>query len=64
MKSAVLDGHPLKDVTLEPLDDFLVLEPLDSRVRQVEAENQHCLIARPNAECVHVFDVDGGAFER
>ena len=29
MKSAVLDGHPLKDVTLEPLDDFLVLEPLE-----------------------------------
>ena len=29
MKSAVLDGHPLKDVTLEPLDDFLVVEPLE-----------------------------------
>jgi co-chaperonin GroES (HSP10) len=29
VKSAVLDGHPLKDVTLEPLDDFLVLEPLE-----------------------------------
>ena len=29
MKSAVLDGHPLKDVTLEPLDDFLILKPLE-----------------------------------
>ena len=29
MKSAVLDGHPLKDVTLEPLDDFVVVEPLE-----------------------------------
>jgi co-chaperonin GroES (HSP10) len=25
----VLDRHPLKDVTLEPLDDYLVVEPLD-----------------------------------
>jgi co-chaperonin GroES (HSP10) len=25
----VLDRTPLKDVTLEPLDDFLVVEPLD-----------------------------------
>ncbi len=29
MKCDVLDGHPLKDVTLEPLDDFLVVEPLE-----------------------------------
>jgi co-chaperonin GroES (HSP10) len=25
----VLDGHPITDVTLEPLDDYLVVEPLD-----------------------------------
>jgi co-chaperonin GroES (HSP10) len=25
----VLDGHPLKDATLEPLDDYLVVEPLE-----------------------------------
>jgi co-chaperonin GroES (HSP10) len=25
----VLEGHPMTDVTLEPLDDFIVVEPLD-----------------------------------
>jgi co-chaperonin GroES (HSP10) len=25
----VLEGHPLTDVTLEPLDDHIVVEPLD-----------------------------------
>ena len=25
----MLEGHPLANVTLEPLDDYLVLEPLD-----------------------------------
>jgi co-chaperonin GroES (HSP10) len=25
----VLEGHPLANVTLEPLDDYLVVEPLD-----------------------------------
>jgi co-chaperonin GroES (HSP10) len=25
----VLEGHPITDVTLEPLDDYLVVEPLD-----------------------------------
>lgn len=25
----MLDGHPLTEVTLEPLDDYLVVEPLD-----------------------------------
>jgi co-chaperonin GroES (HSP10) len=25
----MLEGHPLRDVTLEPLDDFIVVEPLD-----------------------------------
>ena len=25
----MLDGHPIKDVTLEPLDDHIVLELLD-----------------------------------
>jgi co-chaperonin GroES (HSP10) len=25
----MLEGHPLTDVTLEPLDDFIVLEPVD-----------------------------------
>jgi co-chaperonin GroES (HSP10) len=25
----VLEGHPLTEVTLEPLDDYLVVEPLD-----------------------------------
>jgi co-chaperonin GroES (HSP10) len=25
----VLEGHPLKNATLEPLDDYIVLEPLD-----------------------------------
>ena len=25
----MLDGHPITDVTLEPLDDYLVVEPLD-----------------------------------
>ena len=25
----MLEGHPLRDATLEPLDDFLVVEPLD-----------------------------------
>jgi co-chaperonin GroES (HSP10) len=24
-----LEGHPIANVTLEPLDDYLVLEPLD-----------------------------------
>jgi len=25
----VLEGHPIANVTLEPLDDFIVVEPLD-----------------------------------
>ena len=25
----MLEGHPLKNATLEPLDDYIVLEPLD-----------------------------------
>ncbi len=25
----MLEGHPLRDVTLEPLDDYLVVEPLE-----------------------------------
>jgi co-chaperonin GroES (HSP10) len=25
----MLDGHPITDMTLEPLDDYLVVEPLD-----------------------------------
>ena len=25
----MLEGHPIANVTLEPLDDYLVLEPLD-----------------------------------
>jgi co-chaperonin GroES (HSP10) len=25
----VLEGHPIANVTLEPLDDYLVVEPLD-----------------------------------
>src|SRR5918911_1601251 len=25
----MLEGHPLANVTLEPLDDYLVVEPLD-----------------------------------
>jgi co-chaperonin GroES (HSP10) len=25
----MLEGHPIANVTLEPLDDFLVVEPLD-----------------------------------
>lgn len=25
----MLERHPLRDVTLEPLDDYLVVEPLD-----------------------------------
>ena len=25
----MLDGHPITDATLEPLDDYLVVEPLD-----------------------------------
>ena len=24
-----MEGHPLTDVTLEPLDDYIVVEPLD-----------------------------------
>jgi co-chaperonin GroES (HSP10) len=29
VKVAVLDGRPLKEVTLEPLDDYVVVEPLE-----------------------------------
>ena len=25
----MLEGHPIDDVTLDPLDDYLVVEPLD-----------------------------------
>jgi co-chaperonin GroES (HSP10) len=43
----VLEGHPLTDVTLEPLDDYLVVEPLD------ETETSSGLIVPVNeaAQC-------------
>jgi co-chaperonin GroES (HSP10) len=43
----VLDGHPITDVTLEPLDDFLVVQPLD------ESELPSGLIVPAN-EATHV----------
>ncbi len=43
----MLEGHPLADVTLEPLDDFLVIEPLD------ESELPSGLIVPAN-EATHV----------
>ncbi len=43
----MLEGHPLADVTLEPLDDFLVIEPLD------ESELPSGLIVPVN-EATHV----------
>jgi co-chaperonin GroES (HSP10) len=43
----VLEGHPIANVTLEPLDDFLVVEPLD------ESELPSGLIVPAN-EAMHV----------
>jgi co-chaperonin GroES (HSP10) len=43
----VLDGHPIANVTLEPLDDYLVVEPLD------ESELPSGLIVPAN-EAMHV----------
>ena len=43
----MLDGHPTTDVTLEPLDDYLVVEPLD------ESELPSGLIV-PSNEAVNV----------
>jgi co-chaperonin GroES (HSP10) len=43
----VLEGHPLANVTLEPLDDHLVVEPLD------ESELPSGLIVPAN-EATHV----------
>jgi co-chaperonin GroES (HSP10) len=43
----VLEGHPLANVTLEPLDDYLVVEPLD------ESELPSGLIVPAN-EAMHV----------
>ena len=43
----MLEGHPIANVTLEPLDDFLVVEPLD------ESELQSGLIVPAN-EAMHV----------
>jgi co-chaperonin GroES (HSP10) len=42
-----LEGHPIANVTLEPLDDFLVVEPLD------ESELPSGLIVPAN-EAMHV----------
>ena len=42
-----MDGHPIANVTLEPLDDFLVVEPLD------ESELPSGLIVPVN-EATHV----------
>jgi co-chaperonin GroES (HSP10) len=42
-----LDGHPIANVTLEPLDDYLVVEPLD------ESELPSGLIVPAN-EAMHV----------
>jgi len=43
----VLEGHPIANVTLEPLDDYLVVEPLD------ESELPSGLIVPAN-EAMHV----------
>jgi co-chaperonin GroES (HSP10) len=43
----MLEGHPIRDVTLEPLDDYLVVEPLD------ESELPSGLIVPAN-EATHV----------
>jgi co-chaperonin GroES (HSP10) len=43
----VLEGHPIANVTLEPLDDYLVIEPLD------ESELPSGLIVPAN-EATHV----------
>ena len=43
----MLDGHPTTNITLEPLDDFLVVEPLD------ESELPSGLIVPAN-EATHV----------
>jgi co-chaperonin GroES (HSP10) len=43
----VLEGHPIANVTLEPLDDYLVIEPLD------ESELPSGLIVPAN-EAMHV----------
>jgi co-chaperonin GroES (HSP10) len=43
----VLDGHPIANVTLDPLDDYLVIEPLD------ESELPSGLIVPAN-EATHV----------
>jgi co-chaperonin GroES (HSP10) len=43
----MLEGHPLANVTLEPLDDYLVVEPLD------ESELPSGLIVPAN-EATHV----------
>ncbi|MGZ4334997.1 MAG: hypothetical protein ACXVRJ_12115 [Gaiellaceae bacterium] len=43
----MLDGHPIANVTLEPLDDFLVVQPLD------ESELPSGLIVPAN-ETTHV----------
>ncbi|MGN6798643.1 MAG: hypothetical protein ACTHKS_10865 [Gaiellaceae bacterium] len=43
----MLEGHPIANVTLEPLDDFLVVEPLD------ESELPSGLIVPVN-EAMHV----------
>ena len=43
----MLDGHPIANVTLDPLDDYLVIEPLD------ESELPSGLIVPAN-EATHV----------
>ncbi|HZP73769.1 MAG TPA: hypothetical protein VFA97_10380 [Gaiellaceae bacterium] len=43
----MLEGHPIANVTLEPLDDYLVVEPLD------ESELPSGLIVPAN-EAMHV----------
>jgi co-chaperonin GroES (HSP10) len=43
----MLEGHPLRNVTLEPLDDYIVIEPLD------ESELPSGLIVPAN-EALHV----------
>jgi co-chaperonin GroES (HSP10) len=43
----VLEGHPIANVTLDPLDDYLVVEPLD------ESELPSGLIVPAN-EAMHV----------
>jgi co-chaperonin GroES (HSP10) len=41
----MLEGQPMTDVTLEPLDDYIVIEPSDE-----EAETRHGLIIPASAE--------------